>query len=89
MAARRGNSPTAIAKKANKRSQESNNGKQQVDNKTARDNNKKLAEEHLPPLPLVFTVLVCSGFLFMFAIRDFMATGRNIFGEADEAMLVS
>ena len=46
-------------------------------------------EEHLPPLNLVFTVIACSGFLFMFSFRDVFATGRVIGGSMDEAMLVS
>lgn len=49
---------------------------------------KDLAVEHLPPIGLVFTVIVCSGSLFMFAFRDVFATGRNIGGEMDEAFLV-
>ena len=46
-------------------------------------------EEHLPPLPLVFFVLFCSGFLLLFGLRDFMMTGRNIMGNMDEKFLVS
>lgn len=49
---------------------------------------KDLAAEHLPPLGLVFTVIACSGILFMFAFRDVFATGRNIAGDMDEAYLV-
>jgi len=48
---------------------------------------KDIAAEHLPPIGLVFTVIACSGFLFMFAFRDVFATGRNIGGARDEAML--
>ena len=44
--------------------------------------------DHLPPLVLVFTVMACSGFLFMYAFRDVFATGRNIGGDVDEAYLV-
>jgi len=51
--------------------------------------NDSVIEEHLPPLSLVFVVLICSGALLMLAIRDFMSTGRNIAGSWDEAMLVS
>ena len=50
---------------------------------------KELVLEHLPPLPLVFTILFCSGALLIFALRDFLTTGRNIGGTWDEAMLVS
>lgn len=49
----------------------------------------QLALDHLPPLPLVFTVMAFSGLLWVFALRDFLATGRNIAGTWDEAMLVS
>lgn len=50
---------------------------------------KELIEEHLPPIALVFAVVACSGFLFMFAFRDVFATGRNIGGDMDAAYLVS
>ena len=49
---------------------------------------KDLIEEHLPPIGLVFTIIACSGFLFMFAFRDVFATGRNIGGAMDDAYLV-
>ena len=45
--------------------------------------------DHLPPLMLVSVVLLCSGILWVFAVRDTFATGRNIAGTHDEAMLVS
>lgn len=47
-----------------------------------------LAEEHLPPLFLVAVVLMCSGALFVLAMRDFVSTGKVIAGTWDEAMLV-
>ena len=50
---------------------------------------QELILEHLPPLPLVLIVLFCSGALLVFALRDLLATGRNIGGTWDEAMLVS
>jgi hypothetical protein len=54
--------------------------------------NKGVPEEvladHLPPIGLVFTVIVCSGFLFVFSFRDVFATGRIIGGTMDEALLV-
>jgi hypothetical protein len=50
---------------------------------------EQLRALHLAPLPLVLVVLVCSGFLWMLAFRDVMATGRPILGAMDEAMLVS
>lgn len=48
-----------------------------------------IAAEHLPPLPLVFTVLACSGALWILGLRDMAATGKNILGEWDNAYLVS
>ena len=48
-----------------------------------------LAEAHLPPLGLVGATLLCSGFLFVLALRDFFTTGRNLLGDIDEAFLVS
>lgn len=64
--------------------------------KTAKEPSKAAApkqevdvSDHLPPLVLVFTVVLCSGFLFMYAFRDVFATGRNIGGDVDEAYLVS
>ena len=36
------------------------------------------ATQHLPPLPLVVTVLLCSGFFWMSSFRDAMATGKPI-----------
>ena len=44
---------------------------------------------HLAPLPLVFTVMICSGMMWVLAFRDVFATGRSIMGEMDAAMLVS
>lgn len=55
-------------------------------------NNKKtnaeLVAEHLPPLSLIFVVLVCSGGLFVLSLRDALATGKIIAGPMDEAMQV-
>jgi len=48
---------------------------------------KEVIAEHLPPLGLVFTVIACSGFLFVFSFRDVFATGRIIGGPLDEALL--
>ena len=50
---------------------------------------KELLADHLPPLLLVSIVLICSGILWVFAVRDTFATGRPIAGSHDEAMLVS
>lgn len=56
--------------------------------KTKQPVSKEIVAEHLPPLPLVFTIIACSGVLFVFSFRDVFATGRNVGGEMDEAMLV-
>ena len=50
---------------------------------------KELLAEHLPPIGLVFIIMVCSSILWVFAFRDVFATGRTIAGPLDEAMLVS
>ena len=47
-----------------------------------------LLEEHLPPVTLTVAILLCSGFCFLFALRDFLTTGKQIGGTWDEAMLV-
>ena len=49
---------------------------------------QQLAVEDLPPLFLVFTVLVCSGVLFVLAVRDFWLTGMSLGRSWDDAMLV-
>lgn len=49
--------------------------------------NYELALEHLPPLPLVFVILFCSGAMWVFGLRDTLATGKNILGELDYAYL--
>ena len=49
----------------------------------------ELMEEHLPPLSLVFCVLIFSGSLLVMGLRDALATGKNIAGPLDEALLVS
>ena len=56
------------------------------------------SHHHLLPLPLVLTVLVCSGFFWMSCFRDVMATGKPILDklgvlwgqdDADSNLLVS
>ena len=47
-----------------------------------------LAEDHLPPLALVFTILICSGALWVLGLRDLMATGKNFLGPMDDAFMV-
>jgi hypothetical protein len=49
---------------------------------------KEDVNDHLPPIFLVFTVLACSGFVFMYSFRDVFATGRVIGGVRDHAYLV-
>jgi hypothetical protein len=53
------------------------------------DNTTKNVEDYLPPLPLVMTILGCSGFMFLYAFRDVFATGKVIGGTYDDALLVS
>jgi len=48
---------------------------------------KNTSTGHLPPIFLVFTVMCCSGFLFVYAFRDVFATGKNIGGTYDNAYL--
>jgi hypothetical protein len=47
-----------------------------------------MVADHLPPLPLVLAILLCSGFMFMLGMRDMMSTGKIILGESDAAYLV-
>jgi hypothetical protein len=63
--------------------------KTELDAKIKASKVAELKEMHLTPLPLVITVLICSGALWIFALRDFIATGRVIGGAMDEAMQVS
>ena len=49
----------------------------------------ELAAEHLPPIAFVMIVLLCSGSLWIFAMRDVIATGKTIAGSYDDAFLVS
>lgn len=48
---------------------------------------EEVAADHLPPIFLIFTVMVCSGFLLVYSFRDVFATGRNIGGAYDHAYL--
>eukprot|EP00957_Ditylum_brightwellii_P074668 5675279-Ditylum_brightwellii.AAC.1 len=63
--------------------------KKAVDDKIESNKLAETKAAYLAPLPLVMIVLLCSGFLWMLAFRDVMATGRPILGAMDEAMLVS
>ena len=42
--------------------------------------------KHFIPMPLLFTIMVCSGFLWIISFRDVFATGRAIFGPIDERL---
>ena len=58
-------------------------------NDTPTKSTAELVAEHLPPLSLIFVVLLCSGSLFVLGLRDALATGKIIGGPMDEAMQVS
>uniref|UniRef100_A0A6U3QH34 Uncharacterized protein n=1 Tax=Ditylum brightwellii TaxID=49249 RepID=A0A6U3QH34_9STRA len=62
--------------------------KKAVDDKIESNKLAETKAAYLAPLPLVMIVLLCSGFLWMLAFRDVMATGRPILGAMDEAMLL-
>jgi hypothetical protein len=64
------------------------NQKKLVEKESTKSMRNELAEEHLPPLLLVFVIIACSGLLWVFALRDFLATGRVIVGSWDYAMQV-
>jgi hypothetical protein len=64
------------------------NAKIEAGKKLAAAEKQQVIEEHLPPLVLTFIILACSGFLLVFALRDFLSTGKNIAGKWDESMLV-
>jgi hypothetical protein len=64
------------------------NAKIEAGKKLAASEKQQVIEEHLPPLALTFIILACSGFLLVFALRDFLSTGKNIAGKWDESMLV-
>ena len=76
------------AKQARRKKQEAATGPESSV-KEPEKTQKELVEEHLPPLPLAFVILFCSGALLVLALRDFLTTGRNIGGAWDEAMMVS
>mmetsp|Transcript_6942 Transcript_6942/g.20109 ORF Transcript_6942/g.20109 Transcript_6942/m.20109 type:complete len:386 (+) Transcript_6942:334-1491(+) len=75
--------------KHSKTTPESRSKTSRIATKTAdkEGNNAVAAGDHLPPLFFVFSVMLCSGFLFVYAFRDVFATGRNIGGVPDEAYL--
>jgi hypothetical protein len=83
---------TKHAVPATKHRNRRNKGSKEIvsEDKIGRDgkNAAALAEEHLPPLFLVGVVLMCSGVLFVLAMRDFCSTGKVIAGSWDEAFMV-
>jgi len=91
MGAKRRSTITTVVKEAKKASGATTNNAAQQELLKAKAVAKiqQLKALHLAPLPLVLTVLVCSGFMWMLAFRDLMATGRPIMGRMDEAMQVS
>ena len=60
-----------------------------TEKKTEQKQRQDAIAMHLPPFPLVVLTLLCSGFLWMLAFRDMMATGRPLLGSMDEDFLVS
>mmetsp|Transcript_7806 Transcript_7806/g.8953 ORF Transcript_7806/g.8953 Transcript_7806/m.8953 type:complete len:391 (+) Transcript_7806:162-1334(+) len=56
-------------------------------NNARKKDNSALVLDHLPPLPLVFAVLLCSGSMWVFGLRDTFATGKNILGQIDHDYL--
>lgn len=76
---------------SNKRSKSKNGEASGISEKTNGGNSDKdaLIEEHLPPMALVAAVMICSGPLFVFYMRDFLATGKVIAGRWDEDLMVS
>jgi len=63
--------------------------KEELDKKLKETIRKEAVSMHFPPLFLVISILVCSGFMWMVAFRDMMATGKSLFGPMDDAFLVS
>ena len=66
-----------------------NQQKQRLDEKVKSQRSAEFRGMHFVPLPLVVIILVCSGFMWVMAFRDVMATGRSIGGPMDDAMQVS
>lgn len=61
--------------------------KKKLDDKVASRKNVVAKQMHFVPVPLLVTVLLCSGLLVMLSFRDFFSTGKVILGPMDEAML--
>ena len=65
--------PSAIKKSTKSTTNGVNNGDVVITNEEA-----GTSLHHLVPLPLVFTVLLCSGLFWISSFRDVMATGKPI-----------
>lgn len=72
-----------------RRSKTDNAGAKSVEQSTVKNASQEVVvSEHLPPLFLIFTVMICSGAIFVFGIRDFLTTGKIIAGSWDAALMV-
>jgi hypothetical protein len=82
--------PVASNKQNGRKSQsmEDNKVKIKSEDEVSSSTRNPLAVEHLPPIILSFLILVCSGTLCIFSLRDLLATGKNVGGSWDEALLV-
>jgi len=76
-----------VATKANKAATEKRKQKKLLDDKVTLLKNATAISNHFVPIPLLLTVLICSGFLSILSYRDFFSTGKVILGPMDEAML--
>lgn len=61
--------------------------KKRLDDNLAKAKLNAAKELHFVPMPLMLTILVCSGALSIMAYRDMFGTGKVIFGAEDAAML--
>jgi len=94
MAASQQKPPPAVLKRGKHAKQQQQQQQDKLSSSSSADPKQQqeqllLIDEHLPPFLLTCIVLTCSGFCFVFCLRDFWATGKNIGGAWDEAMLVS
>lgn len=88
MAARRSKKESLKAASKSPPSKKASDEDKAKNEQVRKEQHEQLVAEHLPPLALVFTVLACSGALWILAMRDVLATGRVIAGVWDEAMLL-
>ena len=81
----------ALSKTSVKTLMETNNDIDQnvfTEDEILRAKEQTLLEAHLPPIGLTVVVFVCSGLLFILALRDFLTTGKNLGGTWDDMYLV-